>query len=251
MRTPSEHQRKIATKKPADGGALGCDNAHWTLSLWAVLVSPQATGPRHDSPRPQNTRSGRDSNPRDPSGPAPLAGVCLRPLGHHSACPYIGQVQGKQGLFGLHQESSLSDCFHEFSRSFPRTVRPIRANGFAPAFQACDAPRHGGSRGRAAAQRPVRTLRIRQDDARWRPAARPNRGVEAAFHAAAARPVLEPLPGQARPARIQSECGGGDCFGAARDLPKKTTVRNRLSRLDREHRGMRLMSSIFSGATSR
>ena len=196
-------------------------------------------------------RSGRDSNPRDPSGPAPLAGVCLRPLGHHSACPYIGQVQGKQGLFGLHQESSLSDCFHEFSWSFPRTVRPIRADGFAAAFQACDAPRHGGSRGRAPPQRPVRTLRIRQDDARWRPAARPNRGVEAAFHAAAARPVLEPLPGQARPARIQSECGGGDCFGAARDLPKKTTVRNRLSRLDREHRGMRLMSSIFSGATSR
>ena len=30
-------------------------------------------------------RSGRDSNPRDGFPPAPLAGVCLRPLGHHSA----------------------------------------------------------------------------------------------------------------------------------------------------------------------
>ena len=30
-------------------------------------------------------RSGRDSNPRDGFPPAPLAGVCLRPLGHRSA----------------------------------------------------------------------------------------------------------------------------------------------------------------------
>lgn len=30
-------------------------------------------------------RRRRDSNPRDPFGPAPLAGVCLRPLGHVSA----------------------------------------------------------------------------------------------------------------------------------------------------------------------
>ena len=33
-------------------------------------------------------RSGRDSNPRDGSPSAPLAGVCLRPLGHHSADPF-------------------------------------------------------------------------------------------------------------------------------------------------------------------
>ncbi len=36
-------------------------------------------------------RSGRDSNPRDGFPPAPLAGVCLRPLGHHSAGRYRGE----------------------------------------------------------------------------------------------------------------------------------------------------------------
>jgi hypothetical protein len=35
-------------------------------------------------------RRRRDSNPRDPFGSAPLAGACLRPLGHVSACPFIG-----------------------------------------------------------------------------------------------------------------------------------------------------------------
>jgi site-specific DNA recombinase len=42
-------------------------------------------------------RRRRDSNPRDGFPPAPLAGVCLRPLGHVSAAPYIGQRSRKQG----------------------------------------------------------------------------------------------------------------------------------------------------------
>lgn len=44
-------------------------------------------------------RSGRDSNPRDGFPPAPLAGVCLRPLGHRSACSYMRQVKAEQELF--------------------------------------------------------------------------------------------------------------------------------------------------------
>ena len=35
-------------------------------------------------------RSRRDSNPRDGSPPAPLAGVCLRPLGHLSEAGVTG-----------------------------------------------------------------------------------------------------------------------------------------------------------------
>lgn len=44
-------------------------------------------------------RRRRDSNPRDPFGPAPLAGVCLRPLGHVSADPYMDVAKGGQGAF--------------------------------------------------------------------------------------------------------------------------------------------------------
>ncbi len=42
-------------------------------------------------------RRRRDSNPRDGFPPAPLAGVCLRPLGHVSAGGGIGGRRGKQG----------------------------------------------------------------------------------------------------------------------------------------------------------
>ena len=44
-------------------------------------------------------RRRRDSNPRDGSPSAPLAGVCLRPLGHISADPYIERGYRKQGTF--------------------------------------------------------------------------------------------------------------------------------------------------------
>ncbi len=37
-------------------------------------------------------RSRRDSNPRDPSGPTPLAGERLRPLGHSSAGVFSGNI---------------------------------------------------------------------------------------------------------------------------------------------------------------
>ena len=40
-------------------------------------------------------RRGWDSNPRDPSGPAPLAGVCLRPLGHLST--RVGSSERREG----------------------------------------------------------------------------------------------------------------------------------------------------------
>ena len=48
-------------------------------------------------------RRRRDSNPRDPSGPAPLAGVCLRPLGHVSADPYICGPRDRQAVFSVLQ----------------------------------------------------------------------------------------------------------------------------------------------------
>ena len=41
-------------------------------------------------------RSRRDSNPRDGSPPAPLAGVCLRPLGHSSTGGFICAVAVRQ-----------------------------------------------------------------------------------------------------------------------------------------------------------
>ncbi len=37
-------------------------------------------------------RRRRDSNPRGGFPPAPLAGACLRPLGHISACPFNGST---------------------------------------------------------------------------------------------------------------------------------------------------------------
>jgi hypothetical protein len=40
-------------------------------------------------------RRRRDSNPRDGSPSAPLAGVCLRPLGHISACASSREAGGK------------------------------------------------------------------------------------------------------------------------------------------------------------
>ena len=42
-------------------------------------------------------RRRRDSNPRDGFPPAPLAGVCLRPLGHISGAVSRGTRRGKQG----------------------------------------------------------------------------------------------------------------------------------------------------------
>ena len=44
-------------------------------------------------------RRRRDSNPRDPSGPTPLAGERLRPLGHVSADPFSGELAWGQGGF--------------------------------------------------------------------------------------------------------------------------------------------------------
>lgn len=44
-------------------------------------------------------RRRRDSNPRGGFPPAPLAGVCLRPLGHVSVAPYMDRASRKQGLF--------------------------------------------------------------------------------------------------------------------------------------------------------
>ena len=46
-------------------------------------------------------RRGRDSNPRDRSRSAPLAGVCLRPLGHLSGgVGSTGRDKGRQVVFG-------------------------------------------------------------------------------------------------------------------------------------------------------
>ena len=45
-------------------------------------------------------RRRRDSNPRDGFPPAPLAGVCLRPLGHVSADPFTEAAGGGQGGIG-------------------------------------------------------------------------------------------------------------------------------------------------------
>ena len=40
-----------------------------------------------------------DSNPRDPSGPTPLAGERLRPLGHVSVDPFSGELDRGQAGF--------------------------------------------------------------------------------------------------------------------------------------------------------
>ena len=51
---------------------------------------------RHQGSRKWRRR--RDSNPRDGSPSAPLAGVCLRPLGHVSADPFrVRAVRGQAG----------------------------------------------------------------------------------------------------------------------------------------------------------
>ena len=67
-------------------------------------------------------RRRRDSNPRDGSPSAPLAGVCLRPLGHVSADPYMDQAPWKQGV------SDRTDVFVE--RPGPRVTRTPAANAF-------------------------------------------------------------------------------------------------------------------------
>ena len=71
-------------------------------------------------------RRRRDSNPRDGSPSAPLAGVCLRPLGHVSVAPYMGQGSRKQGLFrstdsGRHQPK-ISGKHAEPGTDFPAPV---------------------------------------------------------------------------------------------------------------------------------
>ena len=63
-------------------------------------------------------RSGRDSNPRDGFPPAPLAGVCLRPLGHHSAARYMDQAADKQGLFRRSRNSPNPCGFSSFRGTF-------------------------------------------------------------------------------------------------------------------------------------
>ena len=70
-------------------------------------------------------RRRRDSNPRDPSGPTPLAGERLRPLGHVSADPYMDQATGKQGLFTGSCRFFPRSCFCRTSQVFA---------GFSPSF---------------------------------------------------------------------------------------------------------------------
>ena len=55
-------------------------------------------------------RRRRDSNPRDGFPSAPLAGVCLRPLGHHSADPFN---QGSEGGQGGKRPCPLHSCKDE------------------------------------------------------------------------------------------------------------------------------------------
>ena len=47
-------------------------------------------------------RRRRDSNPRDPSEPTPLAGERLRPLGHVSVNRYIGSLEPAQVDYVFH-----------------------------------------------------------------------------------------------------------------------------------------------------
>ena len=48
-------------------------------------------------------RRRRDSNPRDPSGPTPLAGERLRPLGHVSADRYTRPLVRIKAVFDKKQ----------------------------------------------------------------------------------------------------------------------------------------------------
>ena len=79
-------------------------------------------------------RRRRDSNPRDGSPSAPLAGVCLRPLGHISAAPYMGQIARKQGAFGMYPQPFQPPAFSVISSANTQRWRglwPCRATGRA------------------------------------------------------------------------------------------------------------------------
>ena len=98
-----------------------------------VGAKPHPHNPRKQRRNPAGAGSGehfrrckwrrrRDSNPRDGSPSAPLAGVCLRPLGHVSADPYMDQAPWKQGV------SDRTDVFVE--RPGPRVTRTPAADAF-------------------------------------------------------------------------------------------------------------------------
>jgi hypothetical protein len=61
----------------------------------------------------------RDSNPRDPHGPTPLAGERLRPLGHVSVAPFSDELRGGQeakflnliGMYNVGITPVLYRCF--------------------------------------------------------------------------------------------------------------------------------------------
>ncbi len=72
-------------------------------------------------------RSGRDSNPRDGFPPAPLAGVCLRPLGHHSAG---GSISGR----GRRTRVNRSICRMFVTRT-GGTRRPLPPRSAHPAAE--------------------------------------------------------------------------------------------------------------------
>ena len=56
-------------------------------------------------------RRRRDSNPRDGFPPAPLAGVCLRPLGHVSAGVSMQALRGKQGRKPFRCRKAVEDLY--------------------------------------------------------------------------------------------------------------------------------------------
>lgn len=84
-------------------------------------------------------RRRRDSNPRDPSGPTPLAGERLRPLGHVSADPYICQSLEKQGVFSNFCRVRKTGGFPRFFGNFYGTARNLRADHMQP----CSHDAHG------------------------------------------------------------------------------------------------------------
>ena len=56
----------------------------------------------------------RDSNPRDPHGPTPLAGERLRPLGHVSTEPFSNEFTGGQEAKG----AKMNVCFTSVLRRY-------------------------------------------------------------------------------------------------------------------------------------
>lgn len=114
------------------------ENASW-LPGPAAGAQPLPHNPRKQRKNPAAAGSGerfregkwrsrRDSNPRDGSPSAPLAGACLRPLGHSSVAPFNeGLCEEQAERRGVLCLSSTHVCFLQNRLLSGKRVRAGRA----------------------------------------------------------------------------------------------------------------------------